>query len=138
MKTTLFTFVGAAVVAAALLAFVGCETEKLSDTQLSITPSSATVAPGKSVVLTASGGWDYTWKIVQGNGSLSAYNGKKVTYTASEKSYPSSSSGNSTTNTSYTYKGVMAKAETTATTSTAIVSVFSGGHEATATITIKE
>ena len=134
MKKSLIAF--AAVAAAAFVALVGCETDKLSDTQLSITPSSATVAPGKSVVLTAQGGWDYTWK-VQGSGTLSSYNGKKVTYTASEQTYTPSASNNSATNAPYKALALMSKAETTATTSTAIVSVFSGGHEATATITIK-
>ncbi len=80
MKTTLFTFVGAAV-AAVFLAVTGCETEKLSETQLTISPSSVTVAPGKSVTFTASGGWDYTWDKPE-YGTLSSYNGKKVTYTA--------------------------------------------------------
>ncbi len=80
MKNTLFAF--AAVAATLLFAtMTGCETEKLSDTQLSISPSSATVAPGGSVTLTAQGGWDYVWSKPE-HGTLSSYNGKKVTYTA--------------------------------------------------------
>ena len=129
MKTTLFTFVGAAA-AAVFLAVTGCETEKLSDTQLSISPSSATVAPGKSVVLTASGGWDYTWK-VNGPGSLSTYNGKKVTYTASGVTFTPSSSS---TNTSHKVGFAKAEGET----ATATIEVKSGDMTATATITIKE
>ena len=78
-KTILLTATFA--VAVIFAALVGCETEKLSDTQLSISPSSATVAPGKSVTFTASGGWDYTWSKPE-HGTLSTYNGKQVTYTA--------------------------------------------------------
>lgn len=74
----LFAAAAAALVFAVL---TGCETEKLSDTQLSISPSSATVAPGGTVTLTAQGGWDYTWSKPQ-YGTLSTYNGKKVTYRA--------------------------------------------------------
>ncbi len=103
----------AAVATAAFVFITGCETEKLSDTQLSISPSSATVAPGKSVALTASGGWDYTWS-KPAHGTLSAYNGKKVTYTANELS------------------------STNGTELTDIVEVHSASnHTATATITIK-
>ena len=123
----------AAVATAAFVFITGCETEKLSDTQLSISPSSATVAPGKSVTLTASGGWDYTWK-VNGPGSLSTYNGKKVTYTASGVTFTPSSS--SSTNTSHRIG--FAKAEGASTeTATATLEVKSGDMTATATITIK-
>ena len=111
MKKSLIAFAAVATIFAAL---VGCETEKLSDTQLSITPSSATVAPGKSVVLTAQGGWDYTWS-KPSHGTLSTYNGKKVTYTANELS------------------------ATNETELTDIVEVHSASnHTATATITIKQ
>ena len=38
---------------------------------------------GESVTLTAKGGWDYTWEILEPkHGTLSTYNGKQVTYTA--------------------------------------------------------
>ena len=136
MKKSLIAF--AAFAAAAFIALVGCETEKLSDTQLSISPSSATVAPGKSVALTATGGWDYTWRIAQGKGTLSSYNGKKVTYTASDVSYTPPSSSSSTTNS--TPKGfVKAEEDATAVTiSTTIIEVRSGDLTATATITVKE
>ena len=79
MKKTILLFAAAAVLLL-FAAMTGCETEKLSDTQLSISPSSATVAPGGSVIFTAQGGWDYSWKVDLG--TLSTYNGKKVTYTA--------------------------------------------------------
>ena len=122
----------AAGTAALVLALVGCETEKLSDTQLSINPAKATLSPGQSVTLTAQGGWDYTWKVAQGTGTLSSYNGKKVTYTASAASYTPSSS--SSTN---SYKSAFAKAEEESF-STAIIEVRSGDLSATATITIKD
>ena len=112
----------AAGTAALVLALVGCETEKLSDTQLSINPAKATLSPGQSVTLTAQGGWDYTWKVSQG--TLSSYNGKKVTYTASEVSY---TPGTNTTATA-----------ASAADATAIVEVRSGDLSATATITIKD
>lgn len=80
MKNT--TLLAATVAVAAVFAsVVGCETEKLSDTQLSISPARATIAPGDDLVLTAQGGWDYTWEILEPKyGTLSTYNGKKVTY----------------------------------------------------------
>ncbi len=81
MKNT--TLLAATVAVAAVFAsVVGCETEKLSDTQLSISPARATIAPGDNLVLTAQGGWDYTWEIIGDSkyGTLSTYNGKKVTY----------------------------------------------------------
>ncbi len=85
MKKSLIAFVAIAV--AVFVAVTGCETEKLSDTQLSITPAKATLAPGQSLVLTAQGGWDYTWEILEPKyGTLSSYNGKKVTYYAPEAS----------------------------------------------------
>ena len=124
----------AAGTAALVLALVGCETEKLSDTQLSINPAKATLSPGQSVTLTAQGGWDYTWKVAQGTGTLSSYNGKKVTYTASAASYTPSSS--SSTNSYYYYKSAFAKAEEESF-ATAIIEVRSGDLSATATITIK-
>ena len=80
MKKSLFAFV--AIAAAVLVALVGCETEKLTDTQLSISPAKATIAPGESLVLTAQGGWDYTWELEPETGTLSPRNGKKVTYYA--------------------------------------------------------
>ncbi len=88
MKKTILLFAAAAATFF-FAAMTGCETEKLSDTQLSISPSSATVAPGGSVTFTAQGGWDYSWKVDLGY--LSTYNGKKVTYTA-----PGSNSTNAT------------------------------------------
>ena len=118
MKTTLFTFVAAAV-AAVFFAVTGCETEKLSDAQLSISPEKTTVAPGKSVVLTAQGGWDYTWDAPQ-YGTLSTYNGKKVTYYAPEAS--SVESGSSTNGFELTDKVVVHSAS---------------NHTATAIILIK-
>ncbi len=113
---TIHLFISALVLAAVSLVIVGCETEKLSDTQLSISPSSATVAPGGSVKLTAQGGWDYTWD-KPSHGTLSTYNGKSVTYTAPN-------SGSSSTNgTEYTDT----------------VQVHSASNKtATATITIKD
>ena len=81
MKKSLFAF--AAIAAAVLVALVGCETEKLTDRQLSISPAKATIAPGQSLVLKAEGGWDYTWGFVGDQyGTLSSYNGKQVTYMA--------------------------------------------------------
>ena len=137
MKQMSLLPLSAAAVFAVLATLVGCESDKLSDSQLSISPSSATVAPGGSVTLTAQGGWDYTWRIASGSGTLSSYNGKQVTYTASAASYTPTPS-NTATNTAY--KGLAAKAEGTSatTTSTTIISVKSGDLEATATITIKE
>jgi hypothetical protein len=85
MKKSLLAF--AAITAAVFVAVTGCETEKLSDKQLSISPAKATVAPGQSLVLTAEGGWDYTWEILEPRyGTLSSYNGKQVTYYAPEAS----------------------------------------------------
>ena len=92
------------VLAAVLAAIVGCETEKLSDRQLSISPAKATIAPGASLVLTAQGGWDYVWSEPDSKsgllqyGTLSAYNGKKVTYTAPERSSVNSGDSESYTN----------------------------------------
>ncbi len=81
MKKSLIAF--SAIAAAVLVALVGCETEKLTDTQLSISPAKATIAPGESLVLKAQGGWDYTWSFVGDQyGTLSSYNGKQVTYMA--------------------------------------------------------
>ena len=81
MKKSIFAF--AAIAVAVFVAVTGCETEKLTDTQLSISPSKATIAPGKDLVLKAQGGWDYTWEILEPkHGTLSTYNGKQVTYTA--------------------------------------------------------
>ena len=89
-KTILFTATFAA--AAIFVALVGCETEKLSDTQLAISPAKATIAPGQDLVLKAEGGWDYTWDIDPKYGTLSTYNGKQVTYSAPAKD-PNSTSG---------------------------------------------
>ena len=81
MKKSLVAF--AAIAGAVLVAVTGCETEKLTDTQLSISPAKATIAPGESLVLKAQGGWDYTWSFVGDQyGTLSSYNGKQVTYNA--------------------------------------------------------
>ena len=81
MKKSLIAF--SAIAAAVLVALVGCETEKLTDRQLSISPAKATIAPGESLVLKAEGGWDYTWSFVGDQyGTLSSYNGKQVTYMA--------------------------------------------------------
>ena len=114
MKKSLLAFAVAA--AATFIALTGCETEKLSDSQLSITPSSATLAPGDTLVLTAQGGWDYTWDKPT-HGTLSTYNGKKVTYTAPNSLGSDSSSTNELTE---------------------IIQVHSASnHTATATITIK-
>ena len=87
MKKSLIAF--SAIAAAVLVALVGCETEKLTDRQLSISPAKATIAPGESLVLKAEGGWDYTWSFVGDQyGTLSSYNGKQVTYMApTEDSY---------------------------------------------------
>ena len=81
MKKSLVAFI--AIAAAVFVAVTGCETEKLSDRQLSISPAKATIAPGESIVLKAEGGWDYTWSFVGDQyGTLSSYNGKQVTYMA--------------------------------------------------------
>ena len=81
MKKSLVAFI--AIAAAVFVAVTGCETEKLSDRQLSISPAKATSAPGESIVLKAEGGWDYTWSFVGDQyGTLSSYNGKQVTYMA--------------------------------------------------------
>ena len=80
-KSLLFTAPFAVI--ALFVALAGCETEKLTDTQLSISPAKATIAPGESLVLKAQGGWDYTWSFVGDQyGTLSSYNGKQVTYNA--------------------------------------------------------
>ncbi len=87
MKKSLIAF--SAIAVSVLVALVGCETEKLTDRQLSISPAKATIAPGESLVLKAEGGWDYTWSFVGDQyGTLSSYNGKQVTYMApTEDSY---------------------------------------------------
>jgi pyridoxine 5'-phosphate synthase PdxJ len=98
MKNTIL-FATTSAVVAIFIALVGCETEKLTDTQLSVSPTKATIAPGESLVLTAQGGWDYTWEILEPrNGTLSTYNGKKVTYMAPDLD-PNSTSGMHVTDT---------------------------------------
>jgi hypothetical protein len=71
--------------AISLAVLLGCETDSKPDPGLSIDPPSMTLNFGEEVTLTAQGGWDYTWEIREPrHGSLSSYNGKRVTYRAPE------------------------------------------------------
>ena len=122
MKKSLLVIV--AVAAAVFVVVTGCETEKLSDAQLTVSPAKTTIEPGNSVVLTAQGGWDYTWDAPQ-HGTLSTYNGKKVTYYAPEAS--SVESGSSTNGFELTDKVVVHSASNH--TATAIIIIKSEGTQ---------
>ena len=81
---TIFSFFAAALAAFALFVTSGCETEAISDTQLTISPSTATIKKGQSVTLTAQGGSNYKWGYGDSGklGTLSSLNGDSVTFTA--------------------------------------------------------
>lgn len=65
-----------------ILAMSGCETAS-TDTKVVITPSSATVVALGSVLLTASGGYDYFWSLTDESlGVLSERTGEKTRYTS--------------------------------------------------------
>jgi hypothetical protein len=66
----------------ATLLQTGCETESVSNNDLTITPSSVGLRNGDTAVFTASGGFDYTWSLQTPSwGSLSAVTGPTTTYT---------------------------------------------------------
>ncbi|MBR1609801.1 MAG: hypothetical protein IJ678_09335, partial [Kiritimatiellae bacterium] len=75
----------AAAAAVAALAFAaalaGCES---SDSySISVSPGHASVRPGQSVAITASGWGEYVWTLdTDGAGSLSAHKGETVVFTA--------------------------------------------------------
>ena len=73
-----------AVVACLVFIFInaGCDVASSSDV-LTISPSTATLAPGQSVTFTVAGGYEYSWSLNpnDGSGALSAITGSQVTYT---------------------------------------------------------
>ncbi len=75
----------AAIAASASIAAVsGCESAGES-TNISISPSSASIGLNQSIALTASGGWDYRWSLADGSyGRLSSTSGESVVYTATQ------------------------------------------------------
>ena len=67
---------------AATLLQTGCETESVSNNDLTITPSSIGLRNGDTAVFTASGGFDYSWSLQNPSwGTLSALTGPTTTYT---------------------------------------------------------
>lgn len=71
-------------IGSAALLSTGCETESVSSSSISVSPSSATLtSSAPSVQLTASGGWNYRWSISnESYGALDKTSGSTVTYTA--------------------------------------------------------
>lgn len=74
----------AALATALCVAFTGCETSSADDVEVRISPETATLtAANPSVTLTASGGWNYTWDVADGElGKLNKRSGSSVIYTA--------------------------------------------------------
>ena len=72
------------VLLAALGLLVSCENEKsASDSMLEVSPSSARLRRGQTVLLRASGGDNYIWEVQNPElGSLSSRSGSAVVYTA--------------------------------------------------------
>jgi hypothetical protein len=69
-------------IGAATLLLTSCETESVSNNNLTVTPSSVGLRNGDTAVFTASGGFDYTWSLQTPSwGSLSAVTGPTTTYT---------------------------------------------------------
>ncbi len=82
MKILIRTLAGSIVTAFLLLAFSGCETTPASS-EITITPSTATLRPGETATFVASGGYDYRWSLSQPTyGTLSSLTGSSVTYTS--------------------------------------------------------
>ena len=84
MKKTTCTFLSLAALVAGLFFYTACETSSTNDSRgVSVSPASASLGAGQSIVLTASGGWDYTWEVeVPDLGYLSSAGGSQATYTA--------------------------------------------------------
>lgn len=90
MKRTIFTlpFAAALLALTALFFHTGCETLNEDDyAGVRVSPTYASLRPGQSVTLTASGGWAYRWSVDadpmdEAFGTLSANHGESVTYTA--------------------------------------------------------
>jgi hypothetical protein len=69
-------------IGAVILLLASCETESVSNNDLTITPSSVGLRNGDTAVFTASGGFDYTWSLQNPTwGSLSAVTGPTTIYT---------------------------------------------------------
>lgn len=68
-----------------LIVINGCETQSAngSESTVTVSPSEVTLTIGQQQTFVASGGFDYTWKLVpdDGSGSLSALTGNRVVYT---------------------------------------------------------
>lgn len=64
------------------LLLTGCDTSPANE-DVTISPASASVAPGGSCTFTASGGYDYKWSLkTAGVGTLSSLTGNSTVYTA--------------------------------------------------------
>jgi len=70
---------------AALWMAAGCDDAEPVNEAIRIEPNSVALKKGESATFTASGGYDYTWKLKAGQeswGFLSTYSGPEVTYTS--------------------------------------------------------
>jgi hypothetical protein len=66
-----------------LMGMIGCETESSDQASISISPNTAELDVGASLVFTASGWQDYSWSISRPDyGVLSTTTGDSTTYTA--------------------------------------------------------
>ena len=81
MTGTLFSL---AALVAGIFLYTACETSSTDDPRgISVSPSSASLAPGQSIVLTAEGGWNYNWGVDKESiGYLTTKSGPTVTYVA--------------------------------------------------------
>ncbi len=75
-------FITSIAIVMASFVIVGCETESASaQARIRITPDTAAIKVGESIVLTASGGYEYHWSISNDTwGILSTREGERVTY----------------------------------------------------------
>ena len=68
-----------------LILINGCETQSANggDSPVTVTPAEATLTVGQQQTFVASGGFDYTWKLVpdDGSGKLDTSTGNRVVYT---------------------------------------------------------
>lgn len=82
MKNNLSIIGGLVIAVVGAFFIASCDTQS-ADTQVTITPSSATIHSGQAITLTASGGYDYRWSLSDRNlGFLNTSVGPQVVYTA--------------------------------------------------------
>ena len=81
MKQVMMAGLVSILCATGLLVWTGCDTAS-ADEELSVSPSSAVIKSGESVLFTVSGGYHYTWTLDpdDGSGQLSSSTGSEVRY----------------------------------------------------------